>query len=217
MLAAHAEPAASAAASAVDREDSLAADALPPQAPSCAAAADVVEDDSTAAAASGYVCVLDDDILLHPLGLMQLVDELEANPTLFMATGTQVHCGGNSLGLFAGIYLCWMVTFCCTSLGLMQLVDEVDAGLALIFHGHRCGRTLALRTCVCACTVSGVDGCTCLGCVVEVGTQADATVRCGVNGFVCQVHMLVNYSAGRVFSRMRGWGRLASAFGWLQV
>lgn len=35
----------------------------------------------------GYVCILDDDVLLHPLGLMQLVDELEDDPGLFMATG----------------------------------------------------------------------------------------------------------------------------------
>jgi hypothetical protein len=36
---------------------------------------------------AGYVCILDDDVLLHPLGLMQLVDELEDDPGLFMATG----------------------------------------------------------------------------------------------------------------------------------
>lgn len=38
----------------------------------------------------GYVCVLDDDVSLHPLSLMQLVDELEADQTLFMATGNSI-------------------------------------------------------------------------------------------------------------------------------
>jgi hypothetical protein len=55
----------------------------PPAAAAAAAGGDVL----AAANAGGYVCVLDDDVLLHPLGLMQLVDELEDDPGLFMATG----------------------------------------------------------------------------------------------------------------------------------
>jgi hypothetical protein len=31
--------------------------------------------------------VLDDDVALHPLSLCQLVDEMQADPELFMATG----------------------------------------------------------------------------------------------------------------------------------
>lgn len=37
----------------------------------------------------GYVCLLDDDVALHPLSLMQMVDELEADQSLFMVTGTE--------------------------------------------------------------------------------------------------------------------------------
>jgi membrane glycosyltransferase len=42
---------------------------------------------SSSSSSGGYVCVLDDDVALHPLSLCQLVDEMQADPQLFMATG----------------------------------------------------------------------------------------------------------------------------------
>jgi hypothetical protein len=42
---------------------------------------------SSSSSGGGYVAVLDDDVALHPLSLCQLVDELQADPQLFMATG----------------------------------------------------------------------------------------------------------------------------------
>ncbi|KAF6250938.1 hypothetical protein COO60DRAFT_709067 [Scenedesmus sp. NREL 46B-D3] len=42
---------------------------------------------SSGCSSDGYVCVLDDDVALHPLSLCQLVDEMQADPQLFMATG----------------------------------------------------------------------------------------------------------------------------------
>jgi hypothetical protein len=42
---------------------------------------------SSSSSGDGYVCVLDDDVALHPLSLCQLVDEMQADPQLFMATG----------------------------------------------------------------------------------------------------------------------------------
>ncbi|WIA23726.1 hypothetical protein OEZ85_000411 [Tetradesmus obliquus] len=42
---------------------------------------------NSSSSSSGYVAVLDDDVALHPLSLCQLVDEMEADPQLFMATG----------------------------------------------------------------------------------------------------------------------------------
>jgi GT2 family glycosyltransferase len=35
----------------------------------------------------GYVCLLDDDVSLHPFSLSQLVDTMEHDASLFMATG----------------------------------------------------------------------------------------------------------------------------------
>jgi hypothetical protein len=42
---------------------------------------------AAAGAGGACVCVLDDDVQLHPLSLLQLVDELAAHPSLFMVTG----------------------------------------------------------------------------------------------------------------------------------
>lgn len=39
------------------------------------------------AAHSKYVLCLDDDVILHPTMLQQLVARLEGDPSLFMATG----------------------------------------------------------------------------------------------------------------------------------
>ncbi|WIA44233.1 hypothetical protein OEZ86_010544 [Tetradesmus obliquus] len=42
---------------------------------------------SSSSSSGGYVAVLDDDVALHPLSLCQMVDEMEADSQLFMATG----------------------------------------------------------------------------------------------------------------------------------
>lgn len=58
----------------------------------------------------GYVCVLDDDVALHPLSLMQLVDELEADQSLFMVTGQHMQASELCANM-----LCQLLFMCSTS------------------------------------------------------------------------------------------------------
>jgi hypothetical protein len=51
------------------------------------ASGNTISSSSSSSSSGGYVCVLDDDVALHPLSLCQLVDEMQADPELFMATG----------------------------------------------------------------------------------------------------------------------------------
>jgi hypothetical protein len=129
-------------------------DTLPTPAPATAAAAAAgAAADVAAANAARYVCVLDDDVLLHPLGLMQLVDELEDDQGLFMATGACCIAIGHSactcaVGRGEGGQ----------GLGLMQLVDELEDDPGLFMATGVCCCMFMVH-CICLVVSCGNEKC----------------------------------------------------------